>query len=77
MNCDTQTVFTESECIECDAYVDIFPTDWITFTASGEEADLRTRLTAPANNLAQDLYSSKDQLPTKRIMVKDGMSVII
>ena len=71
LNCDAQTVFTESKCIECDACVDICPTDCITFTASGEEADLRTRLTAPANNLAQDLYISTDQLPTKRIMVKD------
>lgn len=71
LNCDAQTVFTETKCIECDACVDICPTDCITFTASGEEADLRTRLTAPANNLAQDLYISTDQLPTKRIMVKD------
>ncbi|ARN76449.1 FAD-dependent oxidoreductase [Oceanicoccus sagamiensis] len=71
LNCDAQTVFTESKCIECDACVDICPTDCITFTAPAEEAELRERLTAPANNLAQDLYISTDQLPTKRIMVKD------
>jgi formate dehydrogenase beta subunit len=31
-------------CIECDACVDICPMDCITFTANGEEAELRTRL---------------------------------
>ena len=71
LNCDAQTVFTEVKCIECDACVDICPTDCITFTAPAEEALLRTRLSAPANNLSQDLYISTDKLPTKRIMVKD------
>ena len=32
--------------------------DCITFTANGEEADLRARLSAPALNLTQDLYVS-------------------
>ncbi|NQY01657.1 MAG: FAD-dependent oxidoreductase [Halieaceae bacterium] len=70
LNCDVQTVFEETRCIECDACVDICPTDCITFTANGEEAGLRSRLTGPANNLAQDLYVSED-LPTGRVMVKD------
>jgi ferredoxin len=70
LNCDVQTVFTEARCIECDACVDICPTDCITFTANGEEEELRLRLTAPAGNLAQDLYVSAD-LPTARVMVKD------
>ncbi|MFK7975065.1 MAG: FAD-dependent oxidoreductase [Halioglobus sp.] len=70
LNCDVQTVFDEVRCIECDACVDICPTDCITFTNNSEEEDLRTRLTAPATNLAQDLYVSED-LPTKRVMVKD------
>ena len=48
LNCDVQTVFSSSLCIECDACVDICPMDCITFTQNGEEADLRTRLTAPA-----------------------------
>ncbi len=69
-NCDVQTVFDEVRCIECDACVDICPTDCITFTVNGEEEDLRTRLSAPAGNLAQDLYVSND-LPTARVMVKD------
>jgi NADPH-dependent glutamate synthase beta subunit-like oxidoreductase/ferredoxin len=70
LNCDVQTVFTTSRCIECDACVDICPTSCITFTENGEESDLRTRLSAPANDLSQDLYISTD-LPTKRVMIKD------
>ena len=49
LNCDVQTVFTGQLCIECDACVDICPMDCITFTQNGEEADLRTRLKAPAH----------------------------
>lgn len=70
LNCDVQTVFTEDKCIECDACTDICPTSCITFTSNDEEETLRTKLSAPANNLAQDLYVS-DILPTKRVMVKD------
>jgi len=70
LNCDVQTVFNRDTCIECDACVDICPMDCITFTGSGDEADLRTRLKAPALNLAQDLYVSRE-LKTGRVMVKD------
>jgi NADPH-dependent glutamate synthase beta subunit-like oxidoreductase/ferredoxin len=70
LNCDVQTVFSAQLCIECDACVDICPMDCITFTANGEEADLRKRLTAPALNLTQDLYV-QDGLKTGRVMVKD------
>ncbi|WP_374668503.1 FAD-dependent oxidoreductase [Ramlibacter sp.] len=70
LNCDVQTVFTQSTCIECDACVDICPMDCITFTADGDEADLRTRLKAPATNLSQPLYVS-GALKTGRVMVKD------
>jgi len=70
LNCDVQTVFGASLCIECDACVDICPVDCITFTANGEEADLRTRLKAPATNLEQALYV-QDGLKTGRVMVKD------
>ena len=58
LNCDVQTVFDTPKCIECDACVDICPMDCITFTANGEEADLRQRLTAPALHKDQDLYVS-------------------
>ena len=70
LNCDVQTVFAKDACIECDACVDICPMDCITFTANGEEAELRTRLKAQALNLVQDLYVSAD-LKTGRVMVKD------
>jgi len=69
-NCDVQTVFAPPLCIECDACVDICPTDCITFTVNGEESDLRSRLTAPALNITQDLYVSP-VLKTGRIMAKD------
>jgi formate dehydrogenase (NADP+) beta subunit len=70
LNCDVQTVFTSSLCIECDACVDICPMDCITFTQNGDEADLRTRLKAPAKNPTQDLYVA-NELKTGRVMVKD------
>jgi len=70
LNCDVQTVFTETACIECDACVDICPMDCITFTANGDEAELRSRLKAPALHPAQDLYVSGG-LKTGRVMVKD------
>ena len=71
LNCDVQTVFTPTSCIECDACVDVCPTSCITFTVNGEEADLRTRLTAPAHDLSQDLYVSEQLRQTGRVMVKD------
>jgi formate dehydrogenase (NADP+) beta subunit len=70
LNCDVQTVFESSLCIECDACVDICPMDCITFTEDGEEGDLRERLKAPAPNLTQDLYVANN-LKTGRIMLKD------
>ena len=70
LNCDVQTVFNTGQCIECDACVDICPTDCIRFTANGPEADLRTRLRAPARHAEQALYVSSD-LKTGRVMVKD------
>lgn len=70
LNCDVQTVFATGQCIECDACVDICPTDCITFTGNGDEADLRTRLRAPARHADQALYVSSP-LKTNRVMVKD------
>jgi ferredoxin len=70
LNCDVQTVFTAKQCIECDACVDICPMDCISFVPTGDEADLRMRLNAPATNLTQDLYV-QEGLKTGRAMVKD------
>lgn len=71
LNCDVQTVFSAKDCIECDACIDICPVDCLTMTENGEEADLRKRLTAPAENLAEDLYVSAELPQTGRVMVKD------
>ena len=71
LNCDIQTVFTEKLCIECDACIDICPVHCLTITHNGDEADLRTRLSAPADNTEQALYVSGDLPQTARVMVKD------
>jgi NADPH-dependent glutamate synthase beta subunit-like oxidoreductase/ferredoxin len=71
LNCDVQTVFEAKLCIECDACIDICPVDCLTITQNGEEADLRSRLKAPAKNLTQPLYVSVPLKQTARVMVKD------
>jgi len=71
LNCDVQTVFDAKLCIECDACIDICPVDCLTITANGEEAELRTRLKAPALNTTQALYVSRALPQTGRVMVKD------
>lgn len=71
LNCDIETVFVPKKCIECDACVDICPVQCLTITRDGEEAELRTRLSAPATNLDQALYASEALPQTKRVMVKD------
>jgi formate dehydrogenase (NADP+) beta subunit len=70
LNCDVQTVFNTSRCIECDACMDVCPTDCITFIEDAEEDVLRGLLMVPAKNLTQDLYVS-DKLLTGRLMIKD------
>jgi ferredoxin len=70
LNCDVQTVFTATACIECDACVDICPMDCITFTQNRDEDDLRQHLKAPSPHHDQALYVA-DGLKTGRVMVKD------
>lgn len=71
LNCDVQTEFTENKCIECDACMDICPTNCITFTANEEDEDtLRMKLLVPAINRDQDILVS-DVLKTGKVMVKD------
>ncbi len=71
LNCDVQTVFNTSRCIECDACMDVCPTACISFVNNEEdESILRGILKVPAMNLTQDLYVS-DILPTTRVMIKD------
>ena len=71
LNCDVQTIFSAELCIECDACIDICPVNCLTITQNGDEADLRTRLSAPAENQEQALYVSADLPQTSRVMVKD------
>jgi ferredoxin len=74
LNCDIQTVFTDKLCIECDACIDICPTQCLTIAPVSEQDDekaLRKRLTVPAANLTQDVFTSGPLPQTKRIMVKD------
>ena len=72
LNCDVETHFTDNLCIECDACVDVCPTSCLTITTNGSPlADLRSRLSAPAVNLEQEIYVSGALPQTRRVMVKD------
>ncbi|HEX4459712.1 MAG TPA: FAD-dependent oxidoreductase, partial [Polyangia bacterium] len=71
LNCDVQTAFTESACIECDACIDVCPMDCLTIAKIEPEPLMRTHLTAPAVNLKQPLLVSDVLKQTGRVMVKD------
>ena len=72
LNCDIQTHFTASLCIECDACIDVCPVDCLTITRDeGDEVVMRQRLSAPALNTDQPLYASEPLPQTARLMYKD------
>jgi NADPH-dependent glutamate synthase beta subunit-like oxidoreductase/NAD-dependent dihydropyrimidine dehydrogenase PreA subunit len=71
LNCDVETHFTESLCIECDACVDICPVDCLTIAPSLSEPEMRTQFPAPALNLDQPVYASDVLKQTGRVMAKD------
>jgi len=71
LNCDVQTVFNATLCIECDACIDVCPVHCLTMTTNVEESELRTRLLVPALNPAQSLFVSAPLPQTRRVMVKD------
>ncbi len=71
LNCDVQTVFAESLCIECDACMDVCPVYCLTITEDAEEDVLRQQLRAPADNKEQVLYVSGALPQTGKVMVKD------
>jgi ferredoxin len=71
LNCDIETHFTDTLCIECDACVDVCPVNCLTIAPNGEDMDLRQRLSAPAVNPQQALYVSAPLPQTTRVMVKD------
>jgi formate dehydrogenase beta subunit len=71
LNCDVETFFTDSLCIECDACVDVCPVSCLTIAPNGEESEVRMRLKAPALNTSQPLFASGELPQTKRLMFKD------
>jgi len=71
LNCDVETHFTDSLCIECDACVDICPVDCLTILPNADEHELRADTLAPALNTEQPLFVSGALKQTKRVMVKD------
>ncbi|HVD59936.1 MAG TPA: 4Fe-4S dicluster domain-containing protein, partial [Gemmatimonadaceae bacterium] len=71
LNCDVETYFTDSLCIECDACVDVCPVSCLTITPNEEESELRLHLKAPALNTSQPLFASGELPQTRRLMVKD------
>jgi NADPH-dependent glutamate synthase beta subunit-like oxidoreductase len=71
LNCDIETHFTDSLCIECDACIDICPTDCLTIAPNGDEGELSQRLTAPRTEPTQPLFVSSALKQTGRVMVKD------
>ena len=71
LNCDIQTVFTDKLCIECDACIDICPTDCLTITRSGTLEEVEARLKAPRRTREQGLFLSGPLKQTGRLMVKD------
>ncbi len=71
LNCDMETHFIPSLCIECDACIDICPVDCLAISVNGEEPFLRERFNVPATNLDQPLYVSDPLKQTQRVMMKD------
>jgi formate dehydrogenase beta subunit len=71
LNCDMETHFIPSLCIECDACIDICPVDCLAISVNGEEPFLRERFNAPALNLEQPMYVSEPLKQTSRVMLKD------
>ena len=71
LNCDIQTVFFDDLCIECDACLDICPTQCLTITANIEMPDLLGQLKAPRRNPEQPLFVSESLKQTSRVMIKD------
>jgi formate dehydrogenase beta subunit len=71
LNCDIETHFIPSLCIECDACIDICPVDCLAISPNGDEPSLRERFLEPAANLEQPLYVSDQLKQTGRVMLKD------
>jgi NADPH-dependent glutamate synthase beta subunit-like oxidoreductase len=71
LNCDIQTVFIDSLCIECDACLDICPTDCLSIVPNGEKEEIVPQLRAPVLEPDQPFFVSDALKQTGRVMVKD------
>ena len=74
LNCDIQTIFFAEKCIECDACLDVCPTQCLSILPIDDdesEESVRERLKVPARNLDQSLFVSAKLPQTKRQMIKD------
>jgi NADPH-dependent glutamate synthase beta subunit-like oxidoreductase len=71
LNCDVETHFTDSLCIECDACIDICPVDCLTILPNADEHELRSNMLVPALNTEQPLFVSGTLKQTGRVMAKD------
>ena len=72
LNCDVQTVFFDSLCIECDACLDICPTQCLTITPNNDDrVDLLASLKAPRREKDQEMFVSEPLVQTSRVMIKD------
>ena len=72
LNCDVQTHFTDSLCIECDACIDICPTDCLTIMPERRRRpSCAPALMAPADQSRSAAVPSGPLKQTGRVMVKD------
>ena len=72
LNCDVQTVFTDKRCIECDACIDVCPTQCLTIAPNGEETGAAQAAHRPGRPTRPRTLFVSGALPqTGRVMVKD------
>jgi NADPH-dependent glutamate synthase beta subunit-like oxidoreductase/ferredoxin len=71
LNCDVQTHFTDSLCIECDACIDICPVDCLAIVPETSEEEMRAKVKAPGESAGQSLFTSGPLKQTGRVMIKD------
>ena len=71
LNCDIQTVFSDSLCIECDACLDICPTQCLTMVFNADPPEVLQQMKAPRRNRHQPMFVSGPLKQTSRVMVKD------
>ena len=71
LNCDVETHFTDSLCIECDACIDICPVDCLAIVPETSEEEMRAKVHASPESAGQSLFVSGPLKQTGRVMIKD------